>query len=736
MRTSWRGRARSIGVAAYDRVASTLGTGVDARNVHVAYATANFFPLLGVRAERGRFFTADEDKTTGAEHVVVLGDALWRGMFRGDPAVIGTVVRVRDVPFTVIGVAPPGFTGVDLGRVDAWVPMSVQGPGTTADWTRSWNAEWLHIVARLKPGVGREEASRDVTAAHRRLYDGPGDVASERLSAVPIRFTDQGAESTRAVVSRWVFGVTVIVLLIACINVANLLLARAARRRAEVGVRLALGAARRRLVRLFLTESLLLGLLGGVASLLVAGALSAFLRTSMFPDVEWTSSPVGGRVLLAAMAVAIAVGLLVGLAPAAHAARGTLASAMKSNVRRGGRLDLGAVPIVLQGTLTAVLLIGAGLFVRSLQRAEHVPLGFDAGSLLVAEADWAPAPDAATPVDFGARRARRNDVYRRAHDRVLRIPGVERAALAVGSPFGYDFTVPLFVPGWDSVPQLSTGAPRVSAVSSDYFATVGTRLLRGRAFRPDEGAGTEPVAIVNATMARVVWPGRDAIGNCLRVGADTAPCAQVVGIVEDAHRHRLLEPPAMQYYIPLGQESGFGGTVLMVRASVDSRALVTPVRRALQETDAMVSRVATAPLQDAIDPLLQPWRLGVSIFGLGGLLALLVAGLGLYSVLSYLVAQRTHELGVRIALGASARQIVGLVLRRSMGMALTGMALGFMAALYAGPLVERLLFETSPRDPGVFLATAALLAGSALLAGLIPALRARRVDPMRALNAE
>jgi putative ABC transport system permease protein len=725
-------------VAAYSTSGAPLGSGADARRIQLGYATAGFFPLLGVRAERGRFFGPDEDRTAGASQLIVLGDALWRGQFRADTAVIGSIVRVGDDPFTVIGIAPPGFTGVGLSRVDAWLPMSLQGPRVfSGDWTRTWNAQWLEVIARLKPGVSRDAATTDATAAYRRLYDGPGDATGARLWAAPIRFTDQGRESTQATVARWVFGVTLMVLVIACLNVANLLLARAVSRRAEVGVRLALGASRRRLVRLFVTESLLLTFLGGAAALAVSAGLSAFLRGTLLPNIVWPSSPLGSRLLFFALAVCVVIGVAIGLAPAAWAARRGLVEALKSGARGVGRgtPGTGAFPAILQGTLTSMLLIGAGLFVLSLLRAEHMPLGFDADRIVTVEADWVPAATPG-PVDLDARRARRNDVYRRARESVLRIPGVERAALAVGSPFGYDFGLDLIVPGWDSIPKLTGGGPYISAVSSDYFVTVGTRLLRGRTFRADEGAGTERVAIVNATMAQLLWPGDDAIGHCLHIGSASAPCAQVVGVVEDARRHELREAPAMQYYIPIGQESGFGGTKLMVRVRGDVRSLLAPLTKALRAADASVSSAQAAPIADEIDPLFRPWRLGASVFSMAGVLALLVAALGLYSVLSYLVAQRTHEIGVRLALGATGRQIASLVLRRSLGLALSGVALGFVGALYVGRFVGQLLFNTSARDPGVFVTAALMLGAAGLLAGLLPALRARRVDPMRALNAE
>jgi putative ABC transport system permease protein len=325
---------------------------------------------------------------------------------------------------------------------------------------------------------------------------------------------------------------------------------------------------------------------------------------------------------------------------------------------------------------------------------------------------------------------------RRALQKVRTLPGVEHASLAVGSPFGYAFSISLFLPGGDSVAALEGGGPYISAVSDGYFETVGTRLLRGRTVTASDGPESEPVAIVNTTMAKLLWSHDNPIGKCLIVGSPTAPCARVVGIVEDAHRETLHEPPAMQYYIPFGQERGFGGTVALVRPHGRLTSLVLPLRRTLSGLDGLLESVNVVPLEDHFDALVRPWRLGATMFSLGGGLALLVAGLGLYSVLSYLVVQRTHEIGVRMALGAGGRQIMALVLRDSLLTASVGIALGVAAAWYAGRYLEGLLFETSAHDPGVLVAAALTLLSAATAAALLPALRARRVDPMRAPSAE
>ena len=715
----------------------TLGRGRESRQIRGGAASADFFPLLGVRPARGRFFLPDEDDTSNPAHVVVLGDALWRSQFAADSAILGKTVDINGEPLTVIGIAPRGFTGVQLSRVDAWIPMSLGSRGVTDNWPRAWNAQWLYVIGRMKPGISLDAATAEATRIHRLAYDGPPTrlIAKARISATPIGFTTEGAESTEVSVARWLVGVTLVVLFIACSNVANLLLARAIRRRGEVGVRMALGAGRRRLARLFVTESLVIATLGGAAALVVAAGISTLVRKALLTNVEWTSSPVSGRVLLVAFTVTLVVGLLVGLAPAAHAARVSVYSAIQRGRAQNRRWRAGSWPTVLQSALTACLLIGAGLFVRSLHQARTTPLGFESDRILVADIAFAGLSDA-TYEQYIANRARKNEAWRQALARIQTQPDVEKAALAVGSPFGNGFAIDLFVPGFDSIPKLSGGGPYVSAVTADYFATVGTRLLRGRSFLSTEGAGTERVTIVNETMARTLWPQQDALTRCMHIGADTMPCARVVGIVEDARRYNLREEPAMQYYIPLGQEVGFGGSVLMIRPGMPPREFAPIASRTIYEVGAIVDRVTTWPIREKIDPLLRPWKLGATIFAMGGLLALVVAALGLYSVMSYSVAQRTHEMGVRIALGARSQSIISMIVRQGVVLAAIGVSVGIVLALLAGGRLQGLLFDTSPRDVTIIGGAALVLMTAAAAASFWPALRAGRVDPIRALKSE
>ena len=726
-------------LAVYSRTEVTVGRGMDAQRIQLGRVSWNFFPMLGVRPVVGRFFGADEDRLPQGENVVVLDEGYWMRSFAGDRGVIGRPLVMGGVTYTIVGVAPRGFTGVELERRDAWVPISLTYWGPGSDWATGWDINWLQIVGRLKPGVTLAQAGADATAAHRRAYDGPANhtMRTARLSVAPLRFNRSAEETTEARVSRWLVAVAAIMLLIACANVANLMLARATRRRREVAVRLALGIGRGRLIRLLVAESVALGLLGGAAGLLVAFVGGRFVRGVLLPNVEWTDSTIDARVLIVTALAAVATGVLVGLIPAFQGTRLELTSALKSGVREGGaqRSRVRTMLTVTQAALSVVLLVGAGLFVRSLWNVYRLQLGIEPDKVLTVAFDW---PTIADRSDEGKQhqRQRQDMFYDEALARVRTLPGVERAGVVVGTPFQSSARTDLRLPGRDSIPQLAGGGPYIRAVSDGYFATAGTRVLRGRDFTAADVSSAARVAIVNETMARTLWPNAGPIGECLLI--DTLPCSSVVGVVEDARRFSLREKPAMQYYIPLGEEHaiGFGGRRMFVRPRGDASALRETLRAEMLRLNPGLAFVTVQPLQDSLDPQIRPWRLGATMFGLFGALALLVAAIGLYSVISYLVTQRRHELGVRIALGAQMGNIVGMVVRYGVGLAVVGIVIGMVLALNASRLIEPLLFETSPRNPLVFMLVAAVLLVVALVASVIPAWRASRVDPIEALRTE
>jgi predicted permease len=731
--------------ATFDQVATYAinngfaGQGADARAARIGFVSADLFPLLGVGAVRGRVFTDEENAVTGAARVAVLGHSAWREWFGADEGVLGQTVVLNDERYVVIGVAPAGFTGPELGRVDVWVPGHVVSARITPDWMTSWNSQWLQIVARLKPGVTFAQAGEDATGVHRRGYTG-GDAtsAAARLSVASLRANSAGAEAMELRILRWLTAVAIVVLLIACANVTNLLLARGVRKAREVAIRAALGAGRFRLARLLLLEALLLALGGAALGLVAALAVGTAARQALFANVEWTSSPVDLRVLVVSTAMALAVGVIVGVIPAIRSSRTNLNTALKTGVRDGGgrrsRLRTGLT--VVQAALSVVLLVGAGLFVRSLWNIRSLDLGIDPDRVLVIEVSRTSLAQFPAGPARDAERARRRTSLLDSLDRIRAVPGVERAGIAVGMPFGNRFTVKLRVPGRETLPTLKSGGPSISAVTADYFETVGTAIRRGRAFTPADGAGTEPVAIVSETMAQTIWPGADPIGQCLLIGDGTPPCSRVVGIAENTHRSRLQEDPVMHYYVPVGQETGFGGAVLLVRGKGTFGRVIPELRRTLTAMDQTITYISAQTVDAQVDPQRRPWRLGATVLALSGLLALLVAGTGIYSVLSYLIADRRREIGVRLALGATTSDVVRLIVRDSLAMAVAGILLGELLALSLGGLVEPLLFRTSPRDPLVYVAIGLLLTGVALLASLPPALRARRIPALEALRAE
>jgi predicted permease len=725
-------------MATYAINEGVLGAGADARTVNVGYASAGLFPLLGVQPLRGRFFTESDDLATAPARVAVLSAEAWRAWFGGQDALDQTIV-IGDERFTIIGVAPPGFTGPQFGRVDVWVPGAVLGSRVTTNWQTSWNAQWLQIVGRLRPGVSFEQSGLDATAVRRRGYTGDDRAEAEaRFSVASLRASESGTDSADLRVLQWLIGVSALVLLTACANIANLLLARGMRRSREVAVRAALGAGRLRLVRLLLLEALLLAAGGAALGLGVAYQVGAAARRLLFTSVEWSSSPVNLRVLAISALIAVATTQLIGLIPAIRLTRTQPGDALKTGVREGGgtRSRLRAGLTIVQAALSVVLLIGAGLFVRSLWRATTLDLGFDADRVTVVEAARQSMARFPPGPARDAERTRRRAFYCSVLAQVRALPGVEQASVAVGMPFGNRFSVKLRVPGLE-IPRLPGGGPGLSAVADGYFDTMGTRILRGRAFTADDHAGTEPIAIVSALMADVLWPSAEAIGHCLLIGDGTPPCARIVGVAANTYRSRLGESPVMHYYIPAGQEGGaFGGAVLVVRSAAGTSAPVAEIRRLLSGLDATITYVSAQTVRERIEPQLRPWKLGASVFLVSGVLALVVSGLGMFSVMSYLIADRRREIGVRLALGAQARDVIRLVLRGSLVMACLGVAIGEAVAAMLGGLAAPLLFSTSPRDPVVFASVALTLLAVAVLATLGPAWRARQVNPVEALRAE
>jgi putative ABC transport system permease protein len=538
--------------------------------------------------------------------------------------------------------------------------------------------------------------------------------------------------SSNARLSLWLAAMCVIVLLIACANVANLLLARAVQRRREIALRVALGAGRGRLVRQLYAESLMLGLIGLGAAILITLWAGPLLRDALLPDAP-TLAAFDFGIFAFSAAAALGAVLLAGFAPALHGSTPDLSAALKTGAREGGLHPSRTRTALLVGqvALTLVLLTGAGLFVASLRHVRGLRLGFDADRLIVASVNVE---------RLGYRGAGITALYTRMLDRVRSLPGVADASLVGGSsPFQASWAIELDVPGLDSLPQVSTGGPYISTVSANYFRTMGTAIRRGRGFTAGDVPGAQRVAVVNETMARLLWPGENPLGKCLNVGKAPAPCFDVVGVSENARRESVTDEVVAQYFVPLAQADSLLGnpiTALVVRTAGRADLMVGAVRREIQATSPDLPYPSIDPMPQLFADQLRPWRLGSMLLSLFGALGLLLAAIGLYGVLSYSVYQRTQELGIRIALGANRGNLLRLVIGQGLRVTLIGVGIGAIGALVAGRAIASLLYGVSPHDPVVLLVVAVLLAAVAAVASYLPGHRATRVDPMVALRHE
>lgn len=729
-------------VAAYSTATASTGKGSEARPLKVAYVTWTFFPLLGVRPHLGRFFRRDEEGSWGARDIAVLSYGTWRRDYAADPGVVGRTVRIRDEPFVIVGVAPAGFTGADLEPVDVWLPQPVQGRRFGEDWATTRRGSWVRILARVSPGVTVPAASERATAVHRAAaaVQAPDELRSgARLELLPLSRGPYGGEPPERAVARWLVLVAAIVLLIAIANVSSLQLARGTRRRREVGVRVSLGISRGRLVGLFLLESLVLSGAGAVLGLAVAHFSAEVVRAVLLPDVGWATPPLDRRVLAFSAAMAITAAALVGTIAAVAALRGDPARSLQLGTRSGGehRGGVRSALLVVQPGLAVVLLVGAGLFVRSLLGIRGIDLGFEPDRVLVANPSWSAADRQGPEADADAAApAPPEQAPSEARDHFARLPWVESASLTLGLPFYTSFGVRVRPRGTDSLPPSVREDPVIMGVSRGYFATVGTRRVQGRLFGPQDVAGGEPVAVVSETMAAAFWPGQEAVGRCLTVYDDPIPCVRVVGVVRDVKQWFLTEDPAPMFYVPFEQAREISGPLLLIRPAGDAGAAVERVRAELLRLWPGLPWVNIFTIEQQIDPQVRPWRMGALLFSLFGILALLVAGSGLYSVLAFLVEQRKHELGVRAALGASSRAILGETVRRGLGPAALGLVIGGLLALPLGHWLEPLLYDTTGHDPLVFGTATLLLLAVALVGTVVPARRASRVDPAVALRAE
>ena len=727
-------------LAGFSERALAIGEGDEAREYRVGTVSASYFDFFNARPALGRFFRADEDQTPRGADVAVLSYAFWQSAFGGHD-VLGETLVVGNVRTTIIGVAPEGFAGIDDSNPPSvFIPITTFAGNTGTDDAKTYYTRyqwgWMHVMVRRRPGVTMAQAEADATQAFRRSWQAARELepqmpalerAQPRVAVSSLRPGSGPDPSLEARTALWVSIVAGIVLLIACANVANLLLARDLGRRRETAVRLAIGVSRSRLVFQSLTESLLLAVTGGAAALLVSHWAGSAIRSLLVATPGQSPLFTDPRTLGVTLGLVVTVAVLIGLLPSIVSGRGDLAHALRGGARGGtseGSRLRGSL-LIVQGALSVMLLVGATLFVRSLNAVKALPMGYDAERVLlvsrVLRGPW--------PGDSAMRAM--SDVLLAA---AQALPGVESAAWVSSAPFVSTSSARVFVSGVDSTDRL--GEFRYQATTPDYFRTMGTRILRGRGFTADDRLGAPPVGIVSASMARALWPGQEALGQCFRVRADTVPCTTVIGIAEDMVQRELDDARRFHFYMPIDQFRRTHGNGLVMRLRGDPSLEAESIRAALQRVMPGSAYVVTQPLLRVVHGAQRAWRLGATMFVAFGALAVVVAAVGLHGVIGYNVAQRMHELGVRVALGAQRRAILALVVGHGLRLVLAGVAIGTLAALAAGRWIEPLLFRQSARDPWVFGGVGGVMIAVALMASALPALGAARADPNSALRAE
>lgn len=720
---SWTQQARSFdAIAAWWPAGSKTLTGVgDPVRISGDQATANYWKVFYIKPVIGGYFT-DDDAREGAAPVVVLSSALWRNRFGGDPAIVGKSITLNGNPTRVVGVAPPEYLMGNTAEY-IWTPLIIP-----AQRAADHKDHELSVAGLVRQGVTQEQAIRELSQIERRLASEYPHSGFEDIHAVPYAASIVG-EMSRTLYM--LFGAVALVLLIACANVANLLIARAARRRAEIAVRGALGASRGRIVRQLFIESLLLGVAGGVLGLVVAYAGIRFLVTSPASVARLHDASLSPSVVGFTMLLAIGCALLFGLVPAVRAARTDL----QQTLRDGGRESSGGSRDALRGALVVgelclaqVLLIGAALLIRSMLLVSSVPIGFDTNNLL--------AMSLSLPTARYSNAARLETGFRQIESAIAAIPGVKSV--------GRTQVAPIYGRGWNwtAMREGSDGHDEgaVTAdmrfVSSGYFQTIAVPFLRGRAFTDaDAQDGAPAVAIISRTLAKHLYGDVDPIGRLISNGTPEKPgWRQVVGVVEDLHSNGPGDEAPLTMYMPTSGTMNSGQT-LLVRGNVPVLTLMPQIRKAVASVDPLLAISGPSTVDAALARMLAMPRFTMLLLTALGLTGLVLAIVGVYGVVSYFVTQRTHELGVRLALGASSGSVQSLVVRQGLVLSLLGVAAGVGLAAVAVRVMRNMLFGVAPHDPLTFIGVATILGAVTVVASYIPARRATRIDPLEALRS-
>ena len=727
------------GFAAWVALPLTWSGGAEPRQVQSYLVSANYFDVLGLTPASGRFFLPDEDTKPNSNTVVVISYALWTNKFGADPATVGRTITLNAIPYTIIGVAPRGFKGtVSLGSTEqVWIPNSMKDQVLAGFFARFFNDRRFltqTTFGRLKPGITMAQAEASLkTIASRLEAEYPKDNTGRSVALTSLAEAAVGANNHDQFVlaGAMMLGAVGLVLLIACANLANLLLAQAARREKEMTVRAALGAGRGRLLRQLLTESTLLSLAGAAVGLLLAywgrGVLWSY-RPSFIQrnDVDLA---LDSHVLLFTLGIALLTGALFGAVPAIKASAPNLTETLKAG-GRGNTVGWRSNPmrsllVVFETALALVALIGAGLFVRSQQNAQHINPGFESEKLFM------------MAFNVGAlhyTEGQAQQFYRAVAERAATTPGVQSAAVASNFPVGGGLARTVFPEGRDEASGYRGTLTTINSVSPAFFDTLRIPVVRGRTFSDTDRADTAPVAVVTEAMAKHFWPDEDALGKRFHFFGDPT-LRQIVGIVGNTVVVAIGEQPQPVVYQPMTQAySPFA--VVDVRTSGEPEAAISTVRSVVQSLDPNLAITNVQTIHEMMDQALWAPRMGAALLTLFGGLALILAAIGVYGVLSYSVNQQRHEIGVRMALGAQGRDVLRLVVGQGLRLAAVGLASGLILAAIFARMLASLLFSVSATDPGTFLSVAGVLLLVAVVACYVPAKRATLVDPLVALRYE
>jgi macrolide transport system ATP-binding/permease protein len=700
--------------------------------------SGNYFDVLGVKAIQGRTFLPEEDKTPLSHPVVVLSYDSWQRRFGGDPSVIGRDVLINNRQFRVIGVVPQAFKGTEVVYTpEMWIPAAMlewTEPGST--WLNNRASKNFFGVGRLKPGVDAQQAEASLNLLGQQLAkEYPDTNEGQVIKIGPTGFIIPDLRG--AVVNfTWVLMAAVgLVLLVTCTNLAGLMLARATDRRREIAIRLAMGANRLRLIRQLLTESVLLSFVGGAAGVFLALWIIKLLL-ALKPPIDFPLAidvAVDWRVLLFSVAVSIAAGVIFGLAPSLQATRPNITTALKDTAAQGGaaKTRLRSVLVVAQIAISLVVLIAAGLVVRTLQQLQTMNPGFDPNNALTMSFDLGLQ---------GYDDARGQQFYRQLIERVQSLPGVESAVVANYLPLSLNFNSGnIYIEGKPVERGENAPLAMVASAGTGYFKTLATPILQGREFTEQDQEKSELVAVVNETFVRRLMPElqniSEAVGKRFSFGGPDRPLRRIVGVAKDGKYFNIAEDPRSFVWTPMSQDYSSGG-ILVVRTKGNPESLFGPVRSQVQSLDPNLPIFDSKTLTMHMQFALFPSKVAATVLGVFGLVALMLAAIGVYGVTSYAVAQRTHEIGIRLALGAQLSDVLRLVLRQGLILTIIGVAIGLLGAYVAMRAITSVLYGVSATDPLTFVFVSGLLIAVALIACYVPARRATKVDPLVALRNE